>query len=111
VDWRQHGVEIGLQHDQVHITQALSLSCMCWSLCTMQGSGMIHPNMATMLGVVTCDAAVAADAWRDMVRRASIASFNQITVSSTTTHELFVRHVCCQGSRCHRCHEKVFSSG
>jgi glutamate N-acetyltransferase/amino-acid N-acetyltransferase len=49
----------------------------------LQGSGMIHPNMATMLGVVTCDAAVAADAWRDMVRRASIASFNQITVSGT----------------------------
>ena len=46
-----------------------------------KGSGMIHPNMATMLGVVTCDAAVEAEAWRGMVRRASTSSFNQITVS------------------------------
>lgn len=53
-----------------------------------KGSGMIHPNMATMLGVVTCDAAVAPAAWRDMVRRASISSFNQITVSFTLCHTL-----------------------
>jgi glutamate N-acetyltransferase/amino-acid N-acetyltransferase len=33
---------------------------------------MIHPNMATMLGVVTCDAAVDAKLWREMVRTASI---------------------------------------
>jgi len=45
-----------------------------------KGSGMIHPNMATMLGVVTCDALVTPEAWRGMVKRASIASFNQITV-------------------------------
>jgi len=45
-----------------------------------KGSGMIHPNMATMLGVVTCDAAVTPEVWRGMVKRASIASFNQITV-------------------------------
>jgi glutamate N-acetyltransferase / amino-acid N-acetyltransferase len=45
-----------------------------------KGSGMIHPNMATMLGVVTCDAAVTPEVWRPMVKRASTASFNQITV-------------------------------
>ncbi|KAJ9517799.1 hypothetical protein QJQ45_004155 [Haematococcus lacustris] len=50
-----------------------------------KGSGMIHPNMATMLGVVTCDAAVSAEAWQGMVRRASIASFNQITVDGDTS--------------------------
>lgn len=50
-----------------------------------KGSGMIHPNMATMLGVVTCDAAVEPDAWRSMVKRASIASFNQITVDGDTS--------------------------
>ena len=43
-----------------------------------KGSGMIHPNMATMLGVVTCDAAVEPEAWRAMVKRASIASFNSV---------------------------------
>ncbi|KAF5840425.1 ArgJ-like domain-containing protein [Dunaliella salina] len=50
-----------------------------------KGSGMIHPNMATMLGVVTCDAAVTPEVWRGMVKRASIASFNQITVDGDTS--------------------------
>lgn len=50
-----------------------------------KGSGMIHPNMATMLAVVTCDAAVAPDAWRAMVGRASDASFNSITVDGDTS--------------------------
>jgi len=50
-----------------------------------KGSGMIHPNMATMLGVVTCDVAVDAKLWREMVRTASIKSFNQITVDGDTS--------------------------
>ncbi|XP_034695079.1 arginine biosynthesis bifunctional protein ArgJ, chloroplastic isoform X3 [Vitis riparia] len=45
-----------------------------------KGSGMIHPNMATMLGVVTTDALVASDVWRKMVQIAVNRSFNQITV-------------------------------
>lgn len=43
-----------------------------------KGSGMIHPNMATMLGIVTCDAAVEPAVWRDMLRRACEASFNAV---------------------------------
>lgn len=35
-----------------------------------KGSGMIHPNMATMLSVLTCDAPVTADVWRPLVKRA-----------------------------------------
>jgi glutamate N-acetyltransferase / amino-acid N-acetyltransferase len=50
-----------------------------------KGSGMIHPNMATMLAVVTCDALVSPQAWRDMVARASDASFNAITVDGDTS--------------------------
>eukprot|EP00798_Chlamydomonas_sp_ICE-L_P021157 gene21157-28046_t len=50
-----------------------------------KGSGMIHPNMATMLGVVTCDAAVSSEAWIEMVKRASVASFNSITVDGDTS--------------------------
>jgi glutamate N-acetyltransferase/amino-acid N-acetyltransferase len=50
-----------------------------------KGSGMIHPNMATMLAVVTCDAAVSPSAWRSMVARASDASFNAITVDGDTS--------------------------
>ncbi|PNW71168.1 hypothetical protein CHLRE_16g694850v5 [Chlamydomonas reinhardtii] len=50
-----------------------------------KGSGMIHPNMATMLGVVTCDAAVSSDVWTGIVKRASVASFNSITVDGDTS--------------------------
>lgn len=50
-----------------------------------KGSGMIHPNMATMLAVVTCDAPVAPDLWRSMFKRASVNSFNQITVDGDTS--------------------------
>ena len=52
---------------------------------TAKGSGMIHPNMATMLAVVTCDAKVSPSAWREMVARASDASFNAITVDGDTS--------------------------
>ena len=50
-----------------------------------KGSGMIHPNMATMLGVVTTDAAVAPEAWRKMLRAAVARSYNQITVDGDTS--------------------------
>lgn len=50
-----------------------------------KGSGMIHPNMATMLAFVTCDAAVSPHLWQDMVSRASAKTFNQITVDGDTS--------------------------
>lgn len=50
-----------------------------------KGSGMIHPNMATMLGFVTCDATVSPALWQAMLRRAADRSFNQITVDGDTS--------------------------
>ncbi|MEB3288458.1 MAG: bifunctional ornithine acetyltransferase/N-acetylglutamate synthase [Leptolyngbya sp.] len=50
-----------------------------------KGSGMIHPNMATMLSFVTCDATVSPTLWQDMLRRAADRSFNQITVDGDTS--------------------------
>lgn len=50
-----------------------------------KGSGMIHPNMATMLGYLSCDAGVPADVWQAMVRRAVERSFNAITVDGDTS--------------------------
>ncbi|KAI0509863.1 hypothetical protein KFK09_010460 [Dendrobium nobile] len=50
-----------------------------------KGSGMIHPNMATMLGVVTTDAPVTSDLWREMVRISVNRSFNQISVDGDTS--------------------------
>ena len=43
-----------------------------------KGSGMIHPNMATMLSVITTDANVAPDVWRGIMQRGAANSFNQV---------------------------------
>lgn len=50
-----------------------------------KGSGMIHPNMATMLSFVTCDAAVSPHLWQQMLSRAVDRSFNQVTVDGDTS--------------------------
>ncbi len=50
-----------------------------------KGSGMIHPNMATMLAFITCDAAVSTSLWQQMLSRATDKSFNQITVDGDTS--------------------------
>ena len=50
-----------------------------------KGSGMIHPNMATLLAFVTCDAAVSSNLWQQMLSRAADKSFNQITVDGDTS--------------------------
>lgn len=50
-----------------------------------KGSGMIHPNMATMLGFVACDAAVEPARLTQWLREAVQVSFNSITVDSDTS--------------------------
>lgn len=50
-----------------------------------KGSGMIHPNMATMLGVVTTDASVDADVLQGMLGSAVDESFNRISVDGDTS--------------------------
>ena len=50
-----------------------------------KGSGMIHPDMATMLAFVTCDAGVEAAAWQRMLEAAVERSFNAVTVDGDTS--------------------------
>ena len=50
-----------------------------------KGSGMIHPNMATMLGYIATDAAVSQPMLQKMVAQASDVSFNCITVDGDTS--------------------------
>jgi len=50
-----------------------------------KGSGMIAPNMATMLAFVTTDAAIEASLLQKAVRLASDRSFNRITVDGDTS--------------------------
>jgi glutamate N-acetyltransferase/amino-acid N-acetyltransferase len=50
-----------------------------------KGAGMIHPNLATTLCVLTTDAGVPAPALRHALRKAVDASFNAITVDGDTS--------------------------
>jgi len=51
----------------------------------VKGSGMIAPDMATMLGYIFTDAAVAPALLQDMLTKATGGSFNAITVDSDTS--------------------------
>lgn len=50
-----------------------------------KGSGMIHPNMATMLAFVTTDAAISARCLRKALQEAVNDTFNMITVDGDTS--------------------------
>lgn len=50
-----------------------------------KGSGMIHPNMATMLAYLTTDAAIAPAALQQALKAAVNQSFNCITVDGDTS--------------------------
>jgi glutamate N-acetyltransferase/amino-acid N-acetyltransferase len=50
-----------------------------------KGSGMIHPNMATMLGYIATDAAISQAVLQSMVTNAANRSFNCITVDGDTS--------------------------
>ncbi|MGL4666623.1 MAG: bifunctional glutamate N-acetyltransferase/amino-acid acetyltransferase ArgJ [Saezia sp.] len=56
-----------------------------------KGSGMIHPNMATMLGFVATDAKISAAVLQEMTKRVADVSFNCITVDGdTSTNDSFM---------------------
>jgi glutamate N-acetyltransferase/amino-acid N-acetyltransferase len=50
-----------------------------------KGSGMIHPNLATMLSFVTTDAAVEPGLMAGLVKRVADRSFNQLTVDGDSS--------------------------
>ena len=50
-----------------------------------KGSGMMHPNMATLLCFLTTDAAVELDFLRSSLRRAADISFNMISIDGDTS--------------------------
>jgi glutamate N-acetyltransferase/amino-acid N-acetyltransferase len=56
-----------------------------------KGAGMIHPDMATLLGFVATDAAVSRAALQQMLVQAAARSFNRITVDGdTSTNDSFM---------------------
>jgi len=52
---------------------------------TAKGSGMIHPNMGTMLAFLTTDAAVEPECLRETLGRATDLTFNRVTVDGDTS--------------------------
>lgn len=50
-----------------------------------KGSGMIHPDMATMLGFITTDAAITPELLQLTLSRAADATFNMVTVDGDTS--------------------------
>ena len=56
-----------------------------------KGSGMIHPNMATMLAYVTTDAAVEPGLMGALVKSVADRSFNQVTIDGdSSTNDTFL---------------------
>jgi glutamate N-acetyltransferase / amino-acid N-acetyltransferase len=56
-----------------------------------KGSGMIHPNMATMLGYIATDASVTQSLLDEILHYAAVNSFNRITVDGdTSTNDAFI---------------------
>ncbi len=50
-----------------------------------KGSGMIHPNMATMISVLTTDAAISRAALKQALKTAAGVSYNRISVDGDTS--------------------------
>lgn len=50
-----------------------------------KGSGMIHPNMATMLGFITTDANISSEHLSTALKELTDVTFNQITVDGDTS--------------------------
>ncbi|MDD4796699.1 MAG: bifunctional glutamate N-acetyltransferase/amino-acid acetyltransferase ArgJ [Eubacteriales bacterium] len=50
-----------------------------------KGSGMIHPDMATMISVITTDAAISATALKAALKAAADGSYNRISVDGDTS--------------------------
>lgn len=59
-----------------------------------KGSGMIHPNMATMLGFIVCDLAITPELLDKAVKECVDRSFNMITVDGDTSTNDMVAVLC-----------------
>lgn len=66
-----------------------------------KGSGMIHPNMATMLSVVTTDVAITKPLLQKLVSELVAKTFNMISVDrDTSTNDTFI--VMANGQACNK---------
>jgi len=73
----------------VEITLSGGVKCRLGAMA--KGSGMIHPNMATMLAFVTTDAAISHELLRDLLKSVTDDTFNMVTVDGDTS----TNDMCC----------------
>lgn len=71
-------------HKQIAVTfeaggRTVTMGAMC------KGSGMIHPNMCTMLGFITTDVSISKEMLQKAVSAAVVDSFNMISVDGDTS--------------------------
>src|SRR5690625_7337757 len=59
-----------------------------------KGSGMIHPNMGTMLAFIVCDLAITPELLDTALKEAVDESFNMITVDGDTSTNDMVSVMC-----------------
>lgn len=50
-----------------------------------KGSGMIHPNLGTMISIITTDAAISRDFLQQILSRVSAKTFNRVSVDGDTS--------------------------
>lgn len=72
-----HKKEIAVEFDVDGTTVTMGAMC--------KGSGMIHPNMGTMLGFITCDADIDYDVMLASLRGAVDKTFNMVSVDGDTS--------------------------
>lgn len=93
-------LKLGETGDSEHFAEAILTTDTCKKEITLQaelagqlvtmsgcskGSGMIHPNMATMLGFITTDAAIEPELLQSLLSELTETTFNQITVDGDTS--------------------------
>ncbi|MFB1049766.1 bifunctional ornithine acetyltransferase/N-acetylglutamate synthase [Paraliobacillus sp. JSM ZJ581] len=81
-----------------------------------KGSGMINPNMATMLGFITTDANVSQESLEQALKQHTSQSFNMITVdgdTSTNDMVLVLANGMAENRLLHQCHPEwdIFLEG
>jgi glutamate N-acetyltransferase/amino-acid N-acetyltransferase len=72
-----HKKEIAVQFEIDGTTVTMGAMC--------KGSGMIHPNMGTMLGFITCDADIDYEVMLSALREAVDVTFNMVSVDGDTS--------------------------
>ncbi|MDR3189965.1 MAG: bifunctional glutamate N-acetyltransferase/amino-acid acetyltransferase ArgJ [Lactobacillaceae bacterium] len=89
-DFAQAILTTDTQSKEIVVTQEIGGQLVTMAGCA-KGSGMIHPNMATMLGFITTDAKIDQQLLQATLASTTEVTFNQITVDGdTSTNDMVI---------------------